>query len=158
MAKGVGEEVRVFLGPKAIQASLAHQALLGSPVLMVQKASGVTQANKESLVLLERTEFQGHLEKEGPQEQTDLKGHQASQALSEWLDLLGKLDQLENLEPLDQLGFLVILVVRETQEKKVLLGHMDRGVNLEYLGNLACQDFLEKEDYRDCRYKHHICI
>ena len=68
MANGAAEEVRVFLGPKEIRVSLAHLVQLVSPVLMVQRVSGVTQASKESLGLLERMESRDHLEKEVPQE------------------------------------------------------------------------------------------
>lgn len=68
VANGAAEEVKVSLGLKVIRVNQAHLVQLGSLVLMVQRVSGVTQASKESLELLERMESQDHLEKEVPQE------------------------------------------------------------------------------------------
>ena len=152
MANVAEEEVKVFRVPKAIQVNQAHPVRLGFLALMVQRVSGETQASKESLVLLERMESQDHQEKEVPQGQMGHRGHQVSQVSLAWQDPLERPGQLVNPGHPDQLEFQVIPDDQETQEKKVLLDHLDLEGNLEYLVNLDCQDFLGKEDYQDCRY------
>ena len=152
MANVAEEEVKVFRVPKAIQVNLAHPVRLGFLALMVQRVSGEIQASKESLVSLERMVSQDHQEKEVPQGQMGHRGHQVSQVSLAWQDPLERPGRSVNPGHPDQLEFQVILDDQETQEKKVLLDHLDLEGNLEYLVNLDYQDFLGKGDYQDCRY------